>query len=62
MATELASGIAHRGGLHEPTPGARVESRTGVAANRGDLRFGRRMLDDARLKRIVGFSGPFPPG
>jgi hypothetical protein len=61
MATELASGIAHNSSLHEPAPGARVESTAGVDAHRGDLRFGRRMLGDGRLKRIVGFSGPFPP-
>jgi hypothetical protein len=62
MAAELGYGIAHDGGLHERTPGARVESITGVDAHRGDLGFGWRMLGDGRLQRIVGFSGPFPQG
>jgi hypothetical protein len=62
MATELASAVAHNSGLHEQTPGAQVASTTAVDAHRGDLRFGRRMLEHGRLQRIVGLSGPFPPG
>jgi hypothetical protein len=49
--------LAHIGGFHERMPGARVGPATGVDAHGGDLRFG-----DGRLKRIVGFFAPFPPG
>jgi hypothetical protein len=60
--------IAHIGGFHERVPGARVESTTGrrmlgpegTVALEG-MDFGE-LGDDGRLKRIVGFFGPFPPG
>jgi hypothetical protein len=37
--------IAHIGGFHERTPGARIAPTTGVDAHGGHLRFGWRMLD-----------------
>jgi hypothetical protein len=60
--------IAHIGGFHERVPGARVASITGwqmpgpgATVTLEGMDFGE-LGDDGRLKRIVGFFGPFPAG
>jgi hypothetical protein len=69
--------VAHIGGFHEMMPGHVIDMTSGVDAYGGVFRFGwvmrkgaeialegmdfGELAPDGRIRRIVGFFGPFPP-